>query len=847
MAKLEVLTEQLLEENKGLKEVTQEGLQKTKEELSSALLGVKSTIAKQSEKNTLKEKEQERKSERKEEKRNESLIDSIKGSFEKIQRVTSDGMSGNFTDFLGGLGLGATFTKITTSLSTFAAILGKIAFSAGIAAIIGTTIYGAFKGLMHGLEKLKTEGFSLEWLAGTIGSMLGGIVKVFRDIGAWILDFFGFKKLAKTVENAFGGEDILDHFYDGGKRIYNSLVDWTSDIFEKIGNFFTGDGDFSLKDFIKDIGIKGLDLFKSFMGWQMDLIGKGVSKVLNGLKSWLGIEGEFSITKFFKNTGLKFLVGFASVTKWIWSVIGLGLNKIVNGILGFFGFEGEFSINEFLKDIGLSFIAGYSNLKTWIWELIKSVVFAPINAIKNMFKSDDPEENKKKIKEINNMISNFPSMVWNELTSMVGDAIQFVKDKFGEAGKKLASFFGFGEDTSMTKAELERDARGQGAAAQAAQAALDRLDAENDLVENTKILSERFKELSDQAKDKDNKTRRLKMMKSNLNDQISEIQQNINRLSKLAGQYPDSSDEQRQIIEGLNAAAREHADLLERRSHIRDRIKRRESDDSHRVTLPTEGLSENEKLIVDQLRKSGFNMQEIANVLGQVHAESKGKPVRENMKYTAEGAAKTFSNRRLGLSKDATFEDRKAKAKDLLDKDKTGKALFDQVYKDMGGSKYRGRGFIQLTGRENYKKIGDMIDEDLVNNPQLMLDPKIAAKATAAYFKLRKASGHDISTTKGATRAVAPTNGSEQLDARRAISENRLIALQNRKSEHLVKASDEIKKKDQPQPNPSSVNNQVIAPTSVKNSTSTSVIQTDKVYDRDIFRNLLINDSIFGV
>ena len=48
------------------------------------------------------------------------------------------------------------------------------------------------------------------------------------------------------------------------------------------------------------------------------------------------------------------------------------------------------------------------------------------------------------------------------------------------------------------------------------------------------------------------------------------------------------------------------------------------------------------------------------------------------------------------------------------------------------GFKFRGRGFIQLTGKDNYKKFGDFIKEDIVSNPDL-----VATKyplASAAFF-----------------------------------------------------------------------------------------------------------------
>lgn len=44
------------------------------------------------------------------------------------------------------------------------------------------------------------------------------------------------------------------------------------------------------------------------------------------------------------------------------------------------------------------------------------------------------------------------------------------------------------------------------------------------------------------------------------------------------------------------------------------------------------------------------------------------------------------------------------------------------------GYRYRGRGYVQLTGRSNYTKMTKLLGVDLVNNPDLALDHTIAAK-----------------------------------------------------------------------------------------------------------------------
>jgi putative chitinase len=51
------------------------------------------------------------------------------------------------------------------------------------------------------------------------------------------------------------------------------------------------------------------------------------------------------------------------------------------------------------------------------------------------------------------------------------------------------------------------------------------------------------------------------------------------------------------------------------------------------------------------------------------------------------------------------------------------------------GERFRGRGFVQLTGRANYVKFGAAIGQDLVNNPALANDPKIASELLACFLK----------------------------------------------------------------------------------------------------------------
>ncbi|MEO8890991.1 MAG: glycoside hydrolase family 19 protein [Coleofasciculaceae cyanobacterium] len=50
------------------------------------------------------------------------------------------------------------------------------------------------------------------------------------------------------------------------------------------------------------------------------------------------------------------------------------------------------------------------------------------------------------------------------------------------------------------------------------------------------------------------------------------------------------------------------------------------------------------------------------------------------------------------------------------------------------GARYHGRGYIQITGRANYREYGQKLSVDLEGNPDLALDPIIAAQILANYF-----------------------------------------------------------------------------------------------------------------
>jgi putative chitinase len=64
--------------------------------------------------------------------------------------------------------------------------------------------------------------------------------------------------------------------------------------------------------------------------------------------------------------------------------------------------------------------------------------------------------------------------------------------------------------------------------------------------------------------------------------------------------------------------------------------------------------------------------------------------------------------------------------------------------KDLGnlgspdGTRYKGRGYVLLTGRANYVRVGQALKVDLENDPDKEIDPAIAAQTLALYVKERE-------------------------------------------------------------------------------------------------------------
>jgi putative chitinase len=133
--------------------------------------------------------------------------------------------------------------------------------------------------------------------------------------------------------------------------------------------------------------------------------------------------------------------------------------------------------------------------------------------------------------------------------------------------------------------------------------------------------------------------------------------------------------------------------------------------------------------IPDAATKFGITTNlRLAHFLSQCGHESGGfKAVSENLNYSADGLVKIFG-KYFNATTAAGYARNPEKIASKVYASRMGNG--DEASKE--GFKFRGRGYIQLTGKENYTKFGKFIGEDIASNPDL-----VATKyplASAAFF-----------------------------------------------------------------------------------------------------------------
>ena len=184
------------------------------------------------------------------------------------------------------------------------------------------------------------------------------------------------------------------------------------------------------------------------------------------------------------------------------------------------------------------------------------------------------------------------------------------------------------------------------------------------------------------------------------------------------------------------------------------------------VVIPSGGLLNIEKLkghipdaviaqIPDTAKKFNItNNLRLAHFLSQCGHESGGfKAVSENLNYSADGLKKIF-----GKYFPGNLNESYAKQPEKIASRVYGGRMGNGDEASKEGYKFRGRGFIQLTGKSNYTNFTKFIGEDCISNPDLV-STKYPLASAAFFFDSNKLwsicdKGSDDATVTAVTKRV---------------------------------------------------------------------------------------------
>ena len=150
--------------------------------------------------------------------------------------------------------------------------------------------------------------------------------------------------------------------------------------------------------------------------------------------------------------------------------------------------------------------------------------------------------------------------------------------------------------------------------------------------------------------------------------------------------------------------------------------------------LDNDFINKHFEILIKTMNQFGINTpNRIKYFLAQCYHETGGfKHFKENLNYSADGLIKVYG-RYFHKSNAHKYARKPEEIANIVYNGRYGN-------KNPGdGAKYIGRGLIQITFYDNYKKIKDMIGVDIINNPELVSEnPEVAIKTACAFFKWKK-------------------------------------------------------------------------------------------------------------
>ena len=164
---------------------------------------------------------------------------------------------------------------------------------------------------------------------------------------------------------------------------------------------------------------------------------------------------------------------------------------------------------------------------------------------------------------------------------------------------------------------------------------------------------------------------------------------------------------------------------------------------------------------------AGLSSKAQANIMSQIESESNFRPRSEDLTYSsAERIHKKFGKKRF-----PTVESAEPYVNNPEKLANYAYAKTDGNSEPGDGWKYRGRGFLQHTGKNQYKEISKYTGVDVLNNPDLLNDPAVAAKAIPWFFlKYKNKKPEQLDNISVVNQAVGFAGGVEESKKREELS-----------------------------------------------------------------------------
>lgn len=155
---------------------------------------------------------------------------------------------------------------------------------------------------------------------------------------------------------------------------------------------------------------------------------------------------------------------------------------------------------------------------------------------------------------------------------------------------------------------------------------------------------------------------------------------------------------------------------------------------------------------VEQLQAFGIlrNVRRAEHFLAQVLHETGGlRAIVENLNYSAQRLVEVWPARFPSLAEAMPFAH-------------NSRALANKTYGGRMGNinpndgwRFIGRGLVQLTGRENYARVGQVLGQDFVGYPTAVLDPECGLRVAGIFWNTSAATdGADADDIVRVTKAI---------------------------------------------------------------------------------------------